>query len=183
MDGENNGKPYEQIDDLGVTTHIFGNTYFCSTLLQHSLSTKRCYNSEASNLQHKKKKLLATSHPSWQHTCPALTAPMAAFMQGVSHLKWSVPCSKEQGEWISSFQLGISKNSGVSPQIIHFNKVFHYFHHPFWGITSPYFRVDMFCCTGISLGPKASTYLCHGRSVVATLGMGMVIPPLMTESL
>ena len=26
----------------------------------------------------------------------------------------------------------------VPPQIIHFNRVFHYFHHPFWG-GSPYF--------------------------------------------
>ena len=26
MDGENNGKPYEQMDDLGGNTHIFGNT-------------------------------------------------------------------------------------------------------------------------------------------------------------
>ena len=25
------------------------------------------------------------------------------------------------------------KNNGKTPQIIHFNKVFHYFHHPFWG--------------------------------------------------
>ena len=24
MDGENNGKPYEQMDDLGVKTPIFG---------------------------------------------------------------------------------------------------------------------------------------------------------------
>ena len=29
--------------------------------------------------------------------------------------------------------LDVSKNSGFSPQIIHFNRVFHYFHHPFWG--------------------------------------------------
>ena len=29
--------------------------------------------------------------------------------------------------------MGVSKNSGKTPQIIHFNKVFHYFHHPFWG--------------------------------------------------
>ena len=29
--------------------------------------------------------------------------------------------------------MGVSKNSGFSPQIIHFNRVFHYFHHPFWG--------------------------------------------------
>ncbi len=25
-------------------------------------------------------------------------------------------------------------NNGFSPQIIHFSKVFHYFHHPFWGV-------------------------------------------------
>ena len=29
--------------------------------------------------------------------------------------------------------IDVSKNSGFSPQIIHFNRVFHYFHHPFWG--------------------------------------------------
>ena len=27
MDGENNGKPYEQMDDLGVKPPIFGNTH------------------------------------------------------------------------------------------------------------------------------------------------------------
>ena len=27
----------------------------------------------------------------------------------------------------------VSKNSGKTPQIIHFNRVFHDFHHPFWG--------------------------------------------------
>ena len=27
MDGENNGKPYEQMDDLGGNTPIFGNTH------------------------------------------------------------------------------------------------------------------------------------------------------------
>ena len=29
--------------------------------------------------------------------------------------------------------MGVSLNGGFSPQIIHFNRVFHYFHHPFWG--------------------------------------------------
>ena len=33
--------------------------------------------------------------------------------------------------------MGVSKNRGT-PQIIHFNRVFHYFHHPFWGFP-PYF--------------------------------------------
>ena len=29
-------------------------------------------------------------------------------------------------------QMDVSENRGY-PQIIHFKKVFHYFHHPFWG--------------------------------------------------
>ena len=29
--------------------------------------------------------------------------------------------------------LDVSETRGISPQIIHFDKVFHYFHHPFWG--------------------------------------------------
>ena len=28
--------------------------------------------------------------------------------------------------------MNVSENNGFSPQIIHFNRVFHYFHHPFW---------------------------------------------------
>ena len=31
--------------------------------------------------------------------------------------------------------MGVSKNRGVSPQIIHFNRVFHEINHPFWGTT------------------------------------------------
>ena len=29
-------------------------------------------------------------------------------------------------------QMDVSENSGFSPQIIHFNRIFHHFHHPFW---------------------------------------------------
>ena len=29
--------------------------------------------------------------------------------------------------------MGVSKNRGFSPQIIHLYRDFHYFHHPFWG--------------------------------------------------
>ena len=36
--------------------------------------------------------------------------------------------------WLRNY---VSENRGFSPQIIHFNRVFHYFHHPFWG--TPYF--------------------------------------------
>ncbi len=31
MDGENNGKPYEQMDDLGGFPMIFGNTHIVDT--------------------------------------------------------------------------------------------------------------------------------------------------------
>ncbi len=36
-----------------------------------------------------------------------------------------------------NWHMGVSENRGVSPQIIHFNKVFHEINHPFWGF-SPY---------------------------------------------
>ena len=36
--------------------------------------------------------------------------------------------------------MGVSKNSGKTPQIIPFvHRVFHYFHHPFWGVNTPIF--------------------------------------------
>ena len=31
--------------------------------------------------------------------------------------------------------MGVSENGGFSSKSSHFNKVFHYFHHPFWGTT------------------------------------------------
>ena len=34
--------------------------------------------------------------------------------------------------WNKTIHMGVSKKYGY-PQIIHFNKVFHYFHHLFWG--------------------------------------------------
>ena len=42
MDGENNGKRYEQMDDLGVTTPIFGSTPIClgNFLFQPSMDPK-----------------------------------------------------------------------------------------------------------------------------------------------
>ena len=37
--------------------------------------------------------------------------------------------------------MDVSENSGFSPQIIHFNRVFHDFHHPFWGVLPLFFGV------------------------------------------
>ncbi len=38
-----------------------------------------------------------------------------------------------------SIDMGVSKNNGT-PKIIHFNRVFHYVNHPFWGVCMyPYF--------------------------------------------
>ena len=60
-------------------------------------------------------------------------------------------------------------------QIIHFNRVFDYFHHPFWGIY-PYFwkhpYIDELCLLGIfiktkpfqkTLDPRKFPCLCHGQ--------------------
>ena len=38
---------------------------------------------------------------------------------------------------VGLYDMDVSLNGGT-PQIIHFNRVFHYFHHPFWEF-SPYF--------------------------------------------
>ena len=35
------------------------------------------------------------------------------------------------------FEEGVEPKIGVGPQIIYFNRVFHYFHHPFWGVKTP----------------------------------------------
>ena len=55
------------------------------------------------------------------------------------------PLSSDQGPLVVLGYMGVSKNKGNTPQIIHFNRVFHYFHHPFWGKTPlflGYFWVD-----------------------------------------
>ena len=42
MDGENNGsKPYEQMDDLGGNTPVFGNTHIDKILFQENCNTPR----------------------------------------------------------------------------------------------------------------------------------------------
>ena len=49
---------------------------------------------------------------------------------------WStqVFCSFMVVGWQKEYEdMDVSENSGLSPQIIHFNRVFHYFNHPFWG--------------------------------------------------
>ena len=48
------------------------------------------------------------------------------------HTEAKVCCDEE-----NSKTMGVSKNGGT-PQIIHFDRVFHETNHPFWGF-SPYF--------------------------------------------
>ena len=43
-----------------------------------------------------------------------------------------------------SQHMGVSKYNGLKPQIIHFNRVFHYFHHPFWGKTHYFWKHPYF---------------------------------------
>ncbi len=60
--------------------------------------------------------------------------------------------------------MGVSKNRGVSPQIIHFNRVFHYFPHPFWRFF-PRFLVQHPYTTHIHHRPTWSLSS-HGLSVL-----------------
>ena len=55
----------------------------------------------------------------------------------------------------SCAHMGVSENSGT-PKIIHFNRVFHYFHHPFWG-KAPYFRKHPYISTTTWSGDLTST--------------------------
>ena len=81
---------------------------------------------------------------------------------GIDDLRKSMPASTSSFEintkdiLLKSF--GCFQKYGKTPQIIHFNMVFHYFHHPFWGCSrcSPYFWVDThFSCLPM-VAPKDS---------------------------
>ena len=54
--------------------------------------------------------------------------------KGLKHATF-VPVSWWLDERKSMKIWDVSENSGFSPQIIHFNRVFHYFNHPSWGPT------------------------------------------------
>ena len=43
MDGENKGKPYEQMDDLGENPHIFGNTFIVIVIIIIIIIYYYCY--------------------------------------------------------------------------------------------------------------------------------------------
>ena len=56
-------------------------------------------------------------------------------------LLWLI--EKERGDTISNifllrgFFIWVFPKIWENPQIIHFHRVFHYFHHPFWGVLPP----------------------------------------------
>ena len=53
---------------------------------------------------------------------------------------------------IPSTEQDVSENSGFYPQIIHLNRVFHYFHQPFWG--TPFFGNTQQCLLIKSVEPS-----------------------------
>ena len=127
-------------------------------LLQHSLSTKRSYNSEASNLQHQKNKKTASDIPphhgstpaphwqrQWQHSCRAYPT-------------WNDQCHAAKTKGMNlKFSAGYFQKIGVfPPKSSIFNRVFQYFHHPFLGVKSPYFWVDtqLHCLKASTCLPK-----------------------------
>ena len=65
---------------------------------------------------------------------------VGVFLQGHKAC-WLTPVSVEDTAYQEALNhsmyiyMDVSLNGGFSPQIIHFNRVFHYFHHPYWGTT------------------------------------------------
>ena len=72
---------------------------------------------------------------------------------------------EDPGISIKCTYMGVSENSGFSPQIIHFNRLFHYFHHPFWG--APIFGTKRlvvgcgFCTFGDPLNLQVVRIVCN----------------------
>ena len=109
MDGENNGKPYEQMDDLGVP--LFLETPIYHQQIHHLFGTKRRTEKSSSLIM-------------WTLFLFTLEACQCDACQ----CDWRLP----NGCW--------TKNRGKTPQIIHFNRIFHYFHHPFWGFSTYFWK-------------------------------------------
>ena len=67
----------------------------------------------------------------WKEWFPqAASSPVARLSEGTP---WSSLALGSVLLMWSNADLGVSKNSGKTPQIIHFNRVFHEINHPFWG--------------------------------------------------
>ena len=133
MDGENNGKPYEQMDEIWwVFPYFWFNTHISFHLLLGE--EKRPFNDL---------KL-------WDFLIPT------------KYHQWRSPRLGSMIQWmifmgIIDNYMGVSKNRGVSPQIIHFNRVFHYFHHPFWGFSFYFWKHPYVFVTGENVNSPAVT--------------------------
>ena len=55
--------------------------------------------------------------------------------------------------WFFWIEIWVFPKIGVPPCFIHFNRVFHYFHHPFWG-TPIFGNIHMFLTLGLNICPK-----------------------------
>ena len=51
------------------------------------------------------------------------------------------------------------KNMGVSPQIIHFNRVFQYFHHAFWGCPPYFWKHPYMMCPCFNVSPCGAFFV------------------------
>ena len=95
--------------------------------------------------QKKSTALCSESVPMWSLECQHL-----AFDSNISHEN----CAKALWfAWNNRKQhVCLSKNRGVSPQIIHFNRIFHEINHPFWD-NYPYYPLflETSMCTFLSI--------------------------------
>ena len=71
----------------------------------------------------------------WLAACCDCAVLQAWFARTFGQL---LPCHLHEGSGVERYQK-LMLRYRCFPQIIHFNSVFHYFHHPFWGVKSPDF--------------------------------------------
>ena len=82
--------------------------------------------------------------------------------------------------------MDVCENSGFSPQIIHVYRVFHYFHHPFWGLKTPIFGVPPTLIISIYMfSPRVFGLFSTSWAQIFLLGShgtnGMYIPTWMID--
>ena len=69
---------------------------------------------------------------------------LSIFRKSLNIIKIITFCSILKKSSTYNQSMSVSKNRGKTPQIINFYRVFHYFHHPFWG----------FCLLHLELPPS-----------------------------
>ena len=149
--------PYKRVNGV-ITLLITG--IFCPPCKQKQTKLRTLHSSTSPSISFNRNLHLFTKSP-WNppsllpprhisilwdtinHLVPAATKPIVPYGTFVllDNSYWASWWVETATHWKNMIWL-FPKIGGFLPQIIQFNKVFHYFHHPFWGVKSPLFLVQ-----------------------------------------